>query len=365
MGPYLHIDRLTVGYNGKPLIHEIALSVRKGEIVTLIGPNGAGKSTILKSLSRQLAPLGGTVLLDGRPMAQMRGAELARKLALLTTERVDPERMTCRDVVGTGRYPYTGWLGILSREDRRIVEESLEQVHAGDLADCPFSNISDGQRQRILLARAICQNPDVILLDEPTSFLDIHHKLKLLDILKELVHKKHLAAVLSLHELELAQKISDTVACVSKSTVGPVGPPEDIFVPSVIEPLYSLPTGSYHALLGSVELTGVRGTPKVFVIGGGGSGTPVYRQLQRQGIPFATGILQQNDLDYPIAKSLAALLIGERAYQPVGPQTLRDAQEQMLRCEKVLCPLAEFGPYNAENQHLRQIAIQAGLLKNQ
>ena len=360
MGGYLYTEELTVGYNGRPLLREVTLSVRRGEIVTLIGPNGAGKSTILKSLSRQLSPLAGRVVLNEKPLEQMGELELARQLALVTTERVDPELMTCWDVVSTGRYPYTGRLGILSRKDRQVVSDSLVQVHADELAEQRFARISDGQRQRVMLARAICQQPDVILLDEPTSFLDIRHKLELLEILKELVRRQNLAAVLSLHELDLAQKISDTVVCVRGDAIGPVGPPEDIFVPEVISQLYDLPEGCYNTLFAGAELAPVQGVPRVFVIGGGGSGIPVYRLLQRRGIPFAAGVLQQNDLDYPVAKALAAELVEEGAYQPVSPAAQESARTLMSSCERVVCTLTSFGPGNAGNQALWQEAGREG-----
>lgn len=360
MADDFYTDRLSVGYDGRPLIEDIRLSVRRGEIMTLIGPNGAGKSTILKTLSRQLTPIAGAVYLDGRPIDRMGDRELARKLSIVTTERIHPELMTCRDVVSTGRYPYTGQMGILSREDRRIVMESLAQVHGEELAELPFSCISDGQRQRVLLARALCQRPEVILLDEPTSFLDIRHKLELLDILKRLVREQRLAVVMSLHELDLAQRISDTVICVHGDRIDRCGPPEEIFTESYIRGLYGLTAGSYNALFGCVELEPVRGTPRVFVIGGGGSGIPLYRRLQRLGIPFAAGILHENDLDYPTARDLAAELVAERACEPVSEATLRRALDVLGRCEKAVCTLPAFGTFNAANRTLWEAAGAAG-----
>ena len=128
--------------------------MKKGEILTLIGPNGAGKTTILRSIIRQLAPLGGVVWLDGKQTEKMSGRELSRKLSVVLTERIRPEMMTCEDVVATGRYPYTGTFGILTSEDRRIVRESMELVHILELKDRDFLEISDGQKQRVMLARA-------------------------------------------------------------------------------------------------------------------------------------------------------------------------------------------------------------------
>lgn len=159
MAAYLETKDLSVGYHGKPLIEDIALHVQRGRIVTLIGPNGSGKSTILKTIIGQLSKVSGTVFLDGKAMEARSRNEIARRMAILMTARMEPELMTCRDVVSSGRYPYTGRLGILQPEDQAIVERSLAQVGGMEFADRPFSAISDGQRQRILLARALCQEP--------------------------------------------------------------------------------------------------------------------------------------------------------------------------------------------------------------
>lgn len=204
---YFYTKGLTVGYHGVPLIKEVELRLKRGEILTLIGPNGAGKTTILRSIIRQLEPLGGVAYLDGQDVQKMSGRELARKLSVVLTNRVHPEMMTCKDVVATGRYPYTGKFGVLSKEDHQIVEESMRLVHIQELGPRDFSRISDGQKQRVMLARALCQEPELIVLDEPTSFLDIRYKLEFLSILQNLSRTKNLSVLMSLHELDLAGRI--------------------------------------------------------------------------------------------------------------------------------------------------------------
>lgn len=361
--PYLRTQNMTVGYDGEPLIRDICLNLRRGQIMTLIGPNGSGKSTILKSIIGQLRLLGGAVYLDGRAMTQMREPDIARRLSVLMTERVQPELMTCQDVVSTGRYPYTGRLGLLTAQDRQKVAEALALVHGEDLAHCLFSAVSDGQRQRILLARALCQEPEVLVLDEPTSFLDIRHKLELLAILKDMVRTRQLAVLLSLHELDLAQKISDWVVCVHNNRIARSGPPEEIFTSQFIMELYGAAKGSYNALFGSLELAAVPGKPQVFVIGGGGQGIPVYRRLQRQNIPFAAGVLHENDLDYPVAQALAAAVIAQRSFEPIDDGAFAQAAELLQSCDTVLCPLQTFGPMNQKNRQLLQLARQRGKLR--
>ena len=359
---YISAERMTVGYDRKPLIENIEIGVRRGEILTLIGPNGSGKSTILKSMIKELRLIAGTVVLDGRDMAELKERDIAKKLAIVMTERIKGELMTCWDVAATGRYPYTGRLGILTKEDRAIVDAAIRTVHAEDFAERPFNRISDGQRQRILLARAICQQPEVIVLDEPTSFLDVKHKLELLDILKSMVRNENVAVILSLHELDLAEKISDRVVCVAQGRIDRCGTPEEIFRDDYISALYGIETGSFHAQFGSVELPAILGEPQVFVIGGGGSGISAYRALQRAGVPFAAGILPESDLDHPVAKALAAELFEIPAFAAADERTAANAEARMLSIGRVVSTVPAFGETNAANRRLYEAAKAAGLL---
>ena len=169
---YFTAQKLAVGYDNRPLIENIDFSLKRGEILTLIGPNGAGKSTILKSIARQLSLVSGTIYLDKSDVVTMNGNEFAKKMAVVLTDKLKTELMTCYDVVATGRYPYTGRFGVLSDEDKKAVDEAMELVNVSQIKDKDFTKISDGQRQRVMLSRAICQQPEIIVLDEPTSQLD-------------------------------------------------------------------------------------------------------------------------------------------------------------------------------------------------
>ena len=360
---FIYTEKMTVGYGRQPLIENIEIHLNRGEILTLIGPNGAGKSTILKSITRQLSLIAGTVYLEQQPMNGMSDRDVSKRLAVVMTERLRPELMTCEDVVSTGRYPYTGHLGILTDTDKRKVREAMELVHASDLADCDFTEISDGQRQRILLARAICQEPEIIVLDEPTSFLDIRHKLELLTILKKMVREKQVAVIMSLHELDLAQKVSDTVVCVHGNKIERYGKPEEIFTDEYIKGLYGVSSGSYNAAFGCLELEPAEGRPNVFVIGGNGFGIPIYRKLQRRGIPFAAGVLHENDVDYQVARALAAEVVAERAFEPIGEECYRRAAEILKGCSAVYCCLPEFGVMNERNRLLRELAHERKILR--
>ncbi|MBQ8052578.1 MAG: ABC transporter ATP-binding protein [Lachnospiraceae bacterium] len=259
---HLLLNHLAVGYNGKALLCGIEIGVKRGEIVTLVGPNGSGKSTILKTLTRRLTPVDGEIFLAEEAASLKRldrfsPSELARKMAVMLTGRLQTELMTCRDVAAMGRYPYTGRLGILSEEDERKVEEALAAVHAQHLADRPFDAVSDGERQRILLARAICQEPEIIVLDEPTSYLDIRHKLELLEILFRMSREQGITVVMSLHEIDLAMKLSDRIICVRDGKIFACGKPSDILSEEMIRRLYDLDPqlGRFDIKTGSLELS--------------------------------------------------------------------------------------------------------------
>ena len=351
-GAILRAEELSVGYSRKVVVSGLGFEVSRGEVLTIIGPNGAGKSTILKTIAAQLPPLSGAVSLGGFDIAAMRGQDIAKSLSVCLTERITAEKMTCEDVVSTGRYPYTGRLGLLSSDDRRIVSEAMELTGTVSLADTDIRCISDGQRQTVMLARAIAQQPEVLILDEPTSFLDINNKLRLLSLLRELAKIRNIAVVQTLHELDLAQRFSDVILCVKDGKADRFGAPEDIFSGDYISRLYGITSGTFEPLIGTAEALGAQGEPQVFVIGGGGSGIPVYRRLQRQGIPFAAGVLHENDIEYPIAKALAAVLVSEKAFEPISEKNIALALEIIKKCSEVICCIEEFGTMNKENKIL-------------
>lgn len=348
---YFRTEDLSVGYDGKTLIRDINIGLEKGKILTLIGPNGAGKSTVLKSITGQLEMIRGTVYIDSRDIRTSSPKETAKKTAVVLTERIRPELMTCAEIVAMGRYPYTNMFGRLTEKDKEIVQRSLERVNALDLADRDFSALSDGQCQRIMLARAICQEPEIIILDEPTAYLDIRHKIELLDILRGMARENGVTVIMSLHEIDLAMKISDYIMCVKGETVEAFGPPEIIFENDTIEQLYDINSGSYDLLFGSVELTKPVGAPRVFIVGGGGFGIPFYRALQKRSIPFAAGILYENDVDLQVAAKLSDNVVTAPAFERMNKKQFDEASRLLKGCEAIIdagTPVGEFNSFNAE-----------------
>lgn len=353
-------SNLSVGYDHKVLLSNVELEVRPGQIVTLIGPNGAGKSTILKSLTRQLETLGGYIYLNGKDMNKMSGNEIAKSIAMVMTERIRPELLSCRDVIASGRYPYTGVFGILSKEDERKVEEAMMLLNVQELSERSFFAISDGQRQRVMLARAICQETGTLVLDEPTSFLDMRHKIDILQSIKRMAKEKNLAVIMSLHELDLAYKLSDLVVCVDSDGAVLSGTPEEILLPEVMKSLYKVEEEIFDPLTGILSMPKSKGNPKVFVIGGGGSALSTFYRLQRAQIPFATGIINENDVEYNIAKSIANEVITEAAFCPISEKTLERAKRRMDLCDSYICCLDSFGPLNEANRILADYAKSQG-----
>lgn len=231
--------QLKIGYD-TDLVREITMEVRPGRLVTLIGPNGCGKTTLLMTLTGELKKRGGLIFLDGEDLSSLKADEAARKMSVVMTYRVRPELMTCREVVELGRYPYTGRFGVLSEHDREVVREAMAWAEVTDLSSRFFQNLSDGQKQRVMLARAVCQEPEILVLDEPTSFLDIRHKLDILEKVASLVREKNMAVLMSIHELEIAMRISDHVVALGDGRVLKAGPPEEIFREDFIRKLYRI-----------------------------------------------------------------------------------------------------------------------------
>lgn len=243
---------LAVGYDGRSIISEIEINIHKGRITALIGPNGAGKSTLLRTISGHLTPVSGVVYMDGRDASGLRDRDRARLMSVMMTDRTDTGYMTCFDVVSMARYPYTGLSGHMSEADIRAVDEAVSAVGADDIKDREFARLSDGQKQRILLARAIAQEPEYMILDEPTSFLDIGYKLEFVSRLRELIGTRNIGVLLSMHELELVRSIADTVIGISADgRIDRIGSAAEMTSPDYVEHLFGIEKGEYRRIYGA------------------------------------------------------------------------------------------------------------------
>jgi iron complex transport system ATP-binding protein len=236
--PVLSLAGLSVGYPGpKKTVRVVAegidLSLRAGELVCLLGPNGAGKSTLMRTIAAMQRPLSGEVLLNGRNLFALSKIELARQLSVVLTERVTVGLLTAYEIVSLGRSPHTGWSGSLGERDHHIVEEAIRAVGAEALARRYVSELSDGERQKIMLARALAQEPQVMILDEITAFLDLPRRVEIMRILRQLAHQRGRAILLSTHDLELALSTADRIWLLPQGGSLAAGTPEDLVLRGV------------------------------------------------------------------------------------------------------------------------------------
>lgn len=250
----ISLDNLAVGYGKSVVVQGLSLSIERGKVIVLIGPNGSGKSTILRTIAKQIKKIGGTMSFCGEDWESFGAKESAKRVSVVTTERIRPNLMTCREIVEMGRFPYTNSLGLLGDDDKKAVEDAIRLVHADDVAEKRFDRISDGQRQKVMLARAVAQDTDAILLDEPTSYLDLYYKIELIKIIRRLALEKNKAVVMSLHELDLAKSVADFILCVDKGKVLRLGPPDEIFKGDFIQRLYGIGKDEFDSFSCTVRI---------------------------------------------------------------------------------------------------------------
>ena len=203
------MQHLTVGYGEKAVLSDINQTLQPGQMVCLLGANGVGKSTLLRTLAGFHPPLSGKILIQGRDLTSLTLSERSKAVSVVLTERVEVPYMKVADLVGMGRSPYTGFFGTLTREDRQIADEAIEMVGIADLAERTLDTLSDGERQKAMLAKALAQQTPIILLDEPTAFLDFHAKASTLRLMLRLAHETSKTILLSTHDVEMALRLSD------------------------------------------------------------------------------------------------------------------------------------------------------------
>ncbi len=258
----LHAEHLTLGYGDRTIVDDLELTIPPGKITAIVGPNACGKSTLLRAMSRLLAPRAGHVLLDGAAVHRMPAKELARVLGLLPQSPIAPEGITVADLVGRGRNPHQGLLRRWSTTDDEVVAEALAATETLSLADRAVDELSGGQRQRVWIAMALAQRTDLLLLDEPTTFLDVSHQIEVLDLLTDLNRRRGVTVVMVLHDLNLAARYSDHLIAMRDGAIITSGTAAQVLDAETIEAVFGirnevitdprsgkplmLPLGRYH-----------------------------------------------------------------------------------------------------------------------
>lgn len=238
--PNLSADRLVAGYGDRLIIDGLDLHIQPGRITTIVGANACGKSTLLRSLSRLLSPRAGQVLLDGKSIHRMPSRLLAQRLGLLPQSPVAPEGITVADLVSRGRHPHHGMLSRWTREDDAAVGAALDATRTLDLAERPVDELSGGQRQRVWIAMALAQQTDILLLDEPTTFLDISHQVEVLDLLTDLNLSRGTTIVMVLHDLNLAARYADHLIAMTAGRLHAMGRPEEVLTEDNVRQVFGL-----------------------------------------------------------------------------------------------------------------------------
>lgn len=352
---------LRVGYGQKTVVRDIDVDLRKGEILCLLGPNGCGKSTILKTIIDHIRRLGGSITVLGKDINQLSLKDRAKEMSIVLTEKIAPDTMSAEEVVAMGRYPYTNYFGKLTERDWQIIDEAIDIVDGQGLRYKEFKSLSDGEKQRIMIARAICQQADIMVLDEPTSYLDIRFKVDLLNVLARLSLEKKKTIIMSLHEIDLVPKIADKVMLIKDGQIYGYGTPEDVITDDSIREAYGLNGYSFNTTLGNIELPRIKKPPKVFVVGGGGQATKIYRALNKKGIGFYSGILFKNDIDYSSSKILAQQTIAEEGFVEIGYEKVEKSKELIRHCQIVIDSGVSLKGINRGNYELFRFAKKEGI----
>jgi len=357
----IQTDHLKVGYGKKIVVTDINIALLEGQFICLLGPNGSGKSTILKTLVRMLQPLGGEVYLNERNIITMNNQDMAKTTAVVLTDPITPGLLTVYDIVMLGRYPHTGFMGKPADEDSAKVFDVLKMVNAADLAQRYFTELSDGEKQKVMLARALAQEPKLIVLDEPTSHLDARHRIEVMLILRQLTQEKGVTVIASLHDIDLAMKACDVAILIKDEQILACGTPEDVLQEDLVTKLYGMENATFSSKLGGVELRSRQQGTSVFVVAGGGTGAGIYRALAKQRVHIITGILTENDIDYHIAKAIGIEIISLPAYETIGDNIIQRTSQRMDEIKQVIDTGFPIGLLNRANVELVAYALEKGI----
>ncbi|MHA0856794.1 ABC transporter ATP-binding protein [Paenibacillus sp. CMAA1364] len=234
------VDSISIRYEQKSIINNFSFAVNEGEIMSIIGPNGSGKSTILKAISRLIPYHKGDVMLEGMNLKSMSSRQIARKMCMLSQKNQAPSDMTVVDLVSYGRYPHKKWFEKLNQDDMEIVHWSLEKTHLTPYKDRTVASLSGGESQRAWIAMALAQRPKIMLLDEPTTYLDISHQHEVLELIRELNEEMGMTIVMVLHDLNQASRYSDSIVVVQDGVNAMSGTPKEVMTEHMIRNIYRM-----------------------------------------------------------------------------------------------------------------------------
>ncbi len=357
-------------YSKDLVLNEFSLKVEQNEIVGIIGPNGSGKTTVIKLLSKVLHPESGYIMLLGRNIADMSQKEIAKLVAVVPQGTSIAFPFTVREVVLMGRSPHLGLLQIERESDLKIVDHALALTDSLEIADRYIDELSGGERQRVIIARALSQEPKIMLLDEPTSYLDINHQVEIYDLIKRLNSERDLSVIIVSHDLNMASEYCDRLVLMKNGRVYKDGTPREVITESNIRDVYGISvmvtdniiTGSPHITLLSKLMSKKyrQHNLKIHVISGGGSGAQLLRRLAIEGFRTSVGVLNISDTDYKIARSLEMDIVAEAPFSPISDSAHQNNIKKIENSDIVIITRVPIGYGNLKNMIAAQIAISAG-----
>jgi iron complex transport system ATP-binding protein len=364
----LKLEAVAAGYGERTALRGIDLSVREGEMVGLVGPNGSGKTTVVRVASRTLPPRSGMVRIAGRDPYAMRPREVARTVAVVPQDFAPTFSFTALEVILMGRSPYLSPWGGGGADDYRRAREVTETLHIQHLTDRPVDQLSGGERQRVVLAQALAQDTPVLLLDEPTTHLDIRHVVGILDIVRGLAVSERKAVLAIFHDLNLASAYCDRLIALDRGRVVADGPPGEVLTRKFIRDVYEVEgeivphfaTGRPTVLLGPpLEPVPAGGPSTAHVVGGAGRGAPAMRALAELGYEVTAGALHATDTDATVAERLNLARVTVPPFSIVDDEIQREVVQMMRRATLIVVCDAPFGPGNVGNLHAALEAARA------
>jgi len=352
----LSIHGVTVSYGVRPVLRGVSLEVRRGDLVVLLGPNGAGKTTLLRTIAKIVSPQLGTVLLDGRDIATIPTPQLMRSLSVLPQTEGSAFSFTVQDIVAMGRIPHLPPLAPLSPHDWQIVREAMEATDVWELRDRLFTELSGGEQRRVIIAKALAQEPQLLLLDEPTANLDLHYQLEVVELLQRLNRERGITVMAVMHDLNLATLLGERFILMQQERIYAMGTAEEVLTAQNIQQVYGVPVVvTRHPLNGKpiVLLSERRIAPsagvRVHVVCGGGTGSEVLALLTAAGCQVSAGALNRGDSDFEAAELLGVTVVEEQPFMPISPPAFEATKQLIAEADVVILTDVPFGWGNLVN----------------
>lgn len=369
----MRVDNLHAGYNGAEILKGVTLGLDEGGFVGVIGPNGSGKTTLLRSMSRTLAPLSGSVTLDGRDIYSTPAREFARRVAVVPQDVYVAFDFSVLEIALMGRSPRMGRFAVESGRDVSIAMDALRRTGTDHLKDRPMNALSGGERQRVMVARALAQEPEVLLLDEPTSHLDISFQFEIMDLVKGLNREHKLTVLAVLHDLNLASQYCDRLVMIGKGSIQAEGGPDDVITAANIRRVYGAEVWvrRHPTTRRPYVIAGVRPktpapsdsfdkAPRVHVIGGGGTAAPIVARLVRRGYQVTCGVLYAGDADHEVADALDIRYVPQPPFSEISEETHAAHLELMQEADIVVLTDVPIGHGNLPNARAALKSAESG-----